>query len=202
MPYTPTDWKNTPSTDTPISAENLNKLEQGVVNATALAEAQVSYNDLTNKPTLLTIGTTATTAKAGNYAPAWSEVTGKPATFAPTIGTTATTAKAGDYAPPNATATTYGMVKIATATIQTVAPSAATATASRTYMVQNLESGQLVVNVPWVNTTYTLPVATTSVVGGVKKAFGVEDTTGEDLVAIKNTINELLASLRDAGIMD
>lgn len=31
--------------------------------------------------------------------PAWGEVTGKPATFAPTIGTTATTAKAGDYVP-------------------------------------------------------------------------------------------------------
>jgi hypothetical protein len=30
----------------------------------------------------LTIGTTAATAKAGNYAPAWSEVTGKPAVIA------------------------------------------------------------------------------------------------------------------------
>lgn len=30
---------------------------------------------------------------------AWDDVTGKPATFPPTIGTTATTAKAGNYAP-------------------------------------------------------------------------------------------------------
>lgn len=45
----------------------------------------------------LVIGTTASTAKAGNYTPAWGDITGKPATFAPVIGTTATTAKAGDY---------------------------------------------------------------------------------------------------------
>ena len=171
MPYIPTDWKNSPSTDTPVSADNLNKLEQGVVTATSLAEAPTSYNDLTEKPTLLTIGTTANTAKAG------------------------------DYTPPNATATSYGMVKIATETIQTVEPVSATETADRTYMVQNLESGQMVVNVPWENTTYTLPTATTSVVGGVKQALGVEDTTGEDLIAIKNTVNELLANLRGAGIM-
>ena len=47
----------------------------------------------------LTIGTTATTAKAGNYVPTWSEIADKPATFPPTIGTTATTAKAGNYQP-------------------------------------------------------------------------------------------------------
>ena len=47
----------------------------------------------------LEIGSTADTAKAGNYVPTWSEVTSKPATFPPTIGTTATTAKAGDYVP-------------------------------------------------------------------------------------------------------
>lgn len=50
----------------------------------------------------LTIGTTAATAKAGNYVPAWGDVTGKPATFAPIIGTTATTAMAGDTVIPPA----------------------------------------------------------------------------------------------------
>ena len=44
----------------------------------------------------LALGTTDVTAKAGDYVPAWSEVTGKPATYAPTIGATATTAVAGD----------------------------------------------------------------------------------------------------------
>lgn len=50
----------------------------------------------------LVIGTTSTTAKAGDYAPTWAEVTGKPATFAPTIGTTSTTAKVGNYTPSSA----------------------------------------------------------------------------------------------------
>lgn len=40
----------------------------------------------------------------------WNSLTDVPATFAPTIGTTATTAKAGNYAPPNATTTTRGLV--------------------------------------------------------------------------------------------
>lgn len=65
----------------------------------------------------LSIGTTAQTAKAGNYAPTWGEVTGKPAVIAAgpdqaaartaigagtsnlTIGTTGSTAKAGNYTP-------------------------------------------------------------------------------------------------------
>lgn len=62
---------------------------------------QPTWEQVTGKPTTFdpVIGTTATTAKAGNYVPAWSEVTGKPATFTPTIGTTAATAKAGNYTP-------------------------------------------------------------------------------------------------------
>lgn len=65
----------------------------------------------------LAIGTTATTAKAGDYSPAWGDVASKPlfigagdtaaaarsaisaGTSNLVIGTTATTAKAGDYAP-------------------------------------------------------------------------------------------------------
>ena len=51
----------------------------------------------------LAIGTTATTAMAGNTpipaAVTWTNLSGKPATFPPTIGTTATTAKAGNYVP-------------------------------------------------------------------------------------------------------
>ena len=35
----------------------------------------------------------------GETSVAWGDITGKPATFAPTIGTTATTAKAGNYTP-------------------------------------------------------------------------------------------------------
>lgn len=60
-----------------------------------------AWDDITGKPTTFppVVGTTATTAKAGDYAPDWGDVTGKPATFPPTVGTTAATAKAGDYQP-------------------------------------------------------------------------------------------------------
>lgn len=50
----------------------------------------------------LIIGTTSTTAKVGTYVPTYTEVTGKPATFPPTIGTTATTAMAGNAKPATA----------------------------------------------------------------------------------------------------
>lgn len=75
----------------------------------------VAWDEVTEKPTYFTtewsmvankpdtyppvIGTTATTAKAGDYQPTWDQVTSKPATFAPIVGTTSTTAKAGDYIP-------------------------------------------------------------------------------------------------------
>lgn len=47
------------------------------------------WSQITGKPSTFppTIGTTASTAKAGNYVPAWSEVTGKPTTFAPSTHT-------------------------------------------------------------------------------------------------------------------
>jgi len=50
----------------------------------------VAWADITGKPATFppVIGTTATTAKAGNYVPAWSEITSKPTTFAPVAATT------------------------------------------------------------------------------------------------------------------
>lgn len=49
----------------------------------------VAWADITGKPATFppVIGTTATTAKAGNYVPAWSEITSKPTTFAPVAAT-------------------------------------------------------------------------------------------------------------------
>lgn len=104
---------------------------RGVLTAPNAAAARTAIGAGTSS---LSLGTTATTAKAGNYVPAWSEVTGKPTTFPPAIGTTATTAKAGDYqptwaqvsgkptafAPVAATASVIGGVKTATAPVITI----------------------------------------------------------------------------------
>lgn len=119
------------------------------------------------------------------------------------IGTTATTAKAGNYAPPVASAATAGLVRLSTDSVQTVAPASATTTAARSYMVQNLESGQMVVNVPWVNTTYTLPNATTTVRGGVLQVtaptIAISDPVDDENV--QAAFDSLVAALRTAGVL-
>lgn len=60
------------------------------------------------------------------------------------------------YTLPAATNTVLGGVKLFSATVQSVAANAVSATSGRTYGVQKNPSGQLVVNVPWANTTYPL----------------------------------------------
>lgn len=76
-------------------------IEEKVKEIEGGGDVTVSWVDIEGKPATFapTIGTTSTTAKAGNYQPTWTQVTSKPATFPPTIGTTATTAKAGNYQP-------------------------------------------------------------------------------------------------------
>lgn len=89
-------------------------LALGTTASTAKAGNYVpTWAEVTGKPTFLTIGTTATTAKAGNYVPTWAEVTGKPSTFAPTIGSTATTAAAGNHTHSVATTSAIGFMSTA-----------------------------------------------------------------------------------------
>lgn len=61
-----------------------------VIAAAGGGGGSVAWADITGKPATFppTIGTTATTAKAGNYVPSWTEVTSKPTTFAPVTATT------------------------------------------------------------------------------------------------------------------
>lgn len=68
-----------------------------------------------------------------------------------------------DYELPEATTTVLGGVMLCSDTVQTVAANAVSSASSRTYAVQENSNGQLVVNVPWVNTTYS--TATTSANG-------------------------------------
>lgn len=57
-------------------------------------------------------------------------------------------------------------------TKQTVSANSASSAASRTYAIQQDSSGNLVVNVPWTDTTYALPAASTSTRGGVMTTAG------------------------------
>jgi hypothetical protein len=60
-----------------------------------------------------------------------------------------------------ATSTSPGLIELASDTAQSVAANAVTATASRTYGLQLNAAGQGVVNVPWIDTTYSLATSTT-----------------------------------------
>lgn len=72
----------------------------------------------------------------------------------------------------------------------------------KNYPVQLNDTEQAYVSVPWTdnNTTYT--AATTSVLGLVKKGAAVAPAaTGADAAALVTKINELLTSLKNAGII-
>ena len=51
------------------------------------------------------------------------------------------------------------------------------------------------------DTMYTLPTATTSKIGGVKKAANVAASTAEDVAGCVTSINAILSALKTAGIM-
>lgn len=72
--------------------------------------------------------------------------------YAPTAGESVTYDQA--------TSSILGLVRLGSDTVQTVAANNPTTSSSRTYPIQVNSSGQMVVNVPWANTTYT--AATTS----------------------------------------
>lgn len=92
MAYEPTEWADGAEGETPITAERLNKMEQGIVDGQNAATP--TWGTLSGKPATFppTTGTTATTALAGN-------------TTLLKVGTTATDAKAGNYTPTVATVT-------------------------------------------------------------------------------------------------
>ena len=78
-----------------------------------------------------------------------------------------------NYTLPKATATTLGGVEVFDATVQTTAANAATSTAGRTYGVQLNANDQMVVNVPWVDTTTDstkLPLAGGTMTGALTLA--------------------------------
>lgn len=82
-------------------------------------------------------------------------------------------AGANNYVLPQATTTTLGGVKVFSDTVQSVAANAVSSTAGRTYGVQKNSSGQLVVNVPWVDTQFTLRPMSFQTFGGAYLGQGL-----------------------------
>lgn len=72
----------------------------------------------------------------------------------------------------------------------------------KNYPVQINDQEQAYVSVPWTDNNTTYAAATTSVLGLVKKgAAVVPAATGADAAALVTKINELLTSLKNAGII-
>lgn len=86
-------------------------------------------------------------------------------------------ASGSSYSLPLASNSTRGGIKLSSST-QGGTPNEITTTSGRTYAVQVNSSEQAVVNVPWTDTTYTLPTATSSVLGGVKIGKGLSINQG------------------------
>lgn len=76
-----------------------------------------------------------------------------------------------------ASSTASGIMKLFSDTAQSEAAQSVSNTSGRTYGIQNNGSGQMVVNVPWVNTTYS--AATSSALGLIK----LEDDTVQTVAA-------------------
>lgn len=95
-----------------------------------------------------------------------------------------------DYKLPLASANTRGGIK------------SGYAQNGKNYPVQINDQEQAYVSVPWTDNNTTYAAATASVLGLVKKGAAVDPAvTGADAAALVAKINELLTSLKNAGII-
>ena len=144
-----------------------------------------SYNDLNNKPT---IPTKLPTPNALTFTGA---VTG---TWDGSSAKTVNIPSGSSYTLPLASNSTRGGIKLSSST-QGGTPNGITTTSGRTYAVQVNSNEQAVVNVPWTDTTYTLPTASSSTLGGVKVGSGLSisngvlSTSGGDVKIYETTLN-------------
>lgn len=201
MAFVKKTWKDGSEGGTPIVAVDLNRMEAGIQEAIDAAPSPYVLPAATasalggvklGHATVQTVAASAPSATASRTYPVQLNSTQQMVVNVPWV-------QGATYTLPAATDSVLGGVKLGSATAQTVAAAAVTATAARTYAVQANGSGQLVVNVPWVNTTYTLPAATAAAIGGVKQGVAVADAvTNDDLIV---QLNALLSSLRASGAL-
>ena len=104
----------------------------------------------------------------------------------------------GTYVLPVATSTTLGGVELFSNTVQTVSANAVSATASRSYGVQLNSAGQMVVNVPWVNTSSVTSVSASA----VNNRLGLEITPTTGAVVAGLSIDTLSDITTDANVAD
>lgn len=72
----------------------------------------------------------------------------------------------------------------------------------KNYPVRLNIDGKMYVTVSWTDTKYTLPAATSAALGGVKQGAAVADAAADaDAAALATKINELIASLKAAGVI-
>lgn len=98
-------------------------------------------------------------------------------TLTPNATNDSITISASSSSLPIASNNTRGGIKLSSST-QGGTPNGITTIPGRTYAVQVNSSEQAVVNVPWTETAYTLPAATSSVLGGVKIGNGLNINSG------------------------
>ena len=148
---------NSPLTNVQIDG-NFASLNDSKLELTGYSSGDVFYADANGTIARLSKGTDGQILKLTSGLPSWQQDIG------------------AEYSLPKATNTVLGGSKIASSAVQTVTANAVTTTASRTYGIQMNSSDQLVVNVPWTDTVYTLPKATDSTLGGAKLGFSAVQT--------------------------
>lgn len=144
-----------------------------------------NYNDLSNKPTI------PTKLPTPNVLTFTGAVTG---TWDGSAAKTVNIPSGSSYTLPLASNSTRGGIKLSSST-QGGTPNVITTTSGRTYAVQVNSSEQAVVNVPWTDTTYRLPTASATTLGGVKVGSGLSisngvlSTSGGDVKIYETTLN-------------
>jgi hypothetical protein len=176
---------NTPTWTTPTTGTVTS------VSATAGTGISVSGSPITTSGTL-TITNTAPDQTVSLTGSGATSISGTYPNF--TISSTNTT-----YS--QATSTTLGLIELGSDTVQTVAPNAVTATASRSYALQLNSAGQAMVNVPWTDTNSGGTVTSVSALTLGTTGTDLSSTVANGTTTPVITLNVPTASASNRGAL-